>query len=225
MTTSDESWSNRLRQIGEIERPDHSYLEPEHSCYYFGEYTARKSWEHSTTNNIIGNIKKLPKTKGTAQWQYKLQAIASIGRLIRSNLNPQVISNITLVPAPPSKPPSDPVYDDRILQLGRAVGEDIDVRPLLETAQVRDPAHLSGDRPGPDDLTAGMRFCADHLGVKPVGVQIVLLDDVLVTGATFVSCSRILLSKFPNATVSGVFVARRVPERTLQKDDFDDWTL
>ena len=102
MTMSDESWSNRLRQIGDIERPDHYYLTSEHSCYYFGEYTARKGWGHSKTNGIINNLKKHPNTQSTAQWQYKLQAINKIGQLMRANLKPEALSRITFVPAPPS---------------------------------------------------------------------------------------------------------------------------
>ena len=222
MTISDEGWSNSLRQIGDIERPDHYYLTPEHSCFYFGEYTARKGWEHSTTNSTIINIKKHPDTQGTAQWQYKLRAINDIGRLIRRNLKPEGLSSITFVPAPPSKPPGDPAYDDRILRIGRAIDRDVDVRPLLETTEARDPAHQVDDRPGPDVLAHGMRFCEEHLGATPVSPLIILLDDVLVTGATFLSCRQILLGRFPDATVLGMFVARRVPERTLPKDEFGD---
>ena len=225
MTISDESWSNRLRQIGDIERPDHYYLAPEHSCYYFGEYTARKSWGHSTTNGIINNIKKHPNTRVTAQWQYKLRDIDRIGRLIRANLKPEALSSITFVPAPPSRPPGDPDYDDRMLCLGRAIGNDVDIRPLLETAQARDPAHRSDERAGPDMLAAGIRICEDQGGAAPVSTQLVLLDDVLVTGATFLSCRQILLDRFPEAVVLGMFVARRVPERTLSEDDFDEWDL
>jgi len=68
-----------------------------------------------------------------------------------------------------------------------------------------------------------MRCCEEKVAGSQVGTQIILLDDVLVTGATFVACRRILLNRFPNVTVFGVFVARRVPERTLPEDDFDDW--
>ncbi len=225
MTTSNASWSNRLRQIGEIERPDHSYLTPEHSCFYFGEYTARKNWAHSTTNGIVNNIKKRPNTRGTVQWRYKLRDIDRIGQLIRANLKPEALPSITFVPAPPSKPPDDPAYDDRMLRLGRAIGGDVDVRSLLETSQARDPAHQSDDRPGPAVLAGGMHFCEDQLAAKPVGAQIILLDDVLVTGATFLACRQVLLGRFPQATVFGMFVARRVPERTLPEDDFEIWDL
>ena len=223
MTKSDESWSNKLRQIGDIERPDHSYLTPEHTCYFFGEYTARKGWQHSATNGIINNLKKSPKTRETWQWKYKARAIRQVGQLICDNLKLDALSQVTLVPAPPSKPPDHPDYDDRILRLANAISKKLDARSLLETTHAREPAHQSEDRPGPDALAAGIRFCEEQVAGNQVGTQIILLDDVLVTGATFVACRRILLSRFPNATVFGVFVARRVPEGALPEDDFDDW--
>lgn len=139
MTTSDESWSNRLRQVGDIERPDHYYLTSEHHCVYFSEYTARKGWSHSTTNGIVNNIKKHPQKRGTNEWRHKLAAIEQVGRLIKANMRVESLRNVTFVPAPPSKPPSDPAYDDRMLQIGRAIGSDIDVRPLLETVHVIHP--------------------------------------------------------------------------------------
>lgn len=222
MTKSDESWSNKLRQIGDIERPDHFYLTPEHTCFFFGEYTARKGWKHSTTNGIISNLKKSPETRGTPQWRHKLRAIQQVGQLIHDNLKLDALSQVTLVPAPPSKPPDHAEYDDRILRLANAISDRLDVRPLLETQHAREPAHRSEDRPGPDVLEAGMRFCEEKLADGHAGIQIILLDDVLVTGATFVACRRTLLNHFPNATVFGVFVARRVPEGALPEEDFDD---
>lgn len=222
MTTSDESWSDKLRQIGDIERPDHNYLTSEHKCYYFGEYTSGGGYGYSSTNSIINNIKKPTNTKGKAQWNYKLKEIERVGKLIRNNLKPEVIPNITFVPAPPSKLPSDPAYDDRILKLGHAVGEDINICPLLETIQERQPAHLSDDRPSPDDLVEGMRFCPEHQESTASDTHIILLDDVLVTGATFVSCREILLNHFPDVEVVGVFVARRVPESIDPIDECND---
>ena len=133
MTKSDESWSNKLRQIGDIERPDHSYLTPEHTCYFFGEYTARKGWQHSATNGIINNLKKSPKTRETWQWKYKARAIRQVGQLICDNLKLDALSQVTLVPAPPSKPPDHPDYDDRILRLANAISKKLDARSLLET--------------------------------------------------------------------------------------------
>lgn len=210
MKISDESWSNSLREIGDIERPDHFYLTPEHKCVYFGDYTARVGWSHSVTNKIVTNIKKPPSRRGTAEWGYKQKEIAKVGGLIRLNLRGDVLPEVTFVPVPPSKPPEHVDYDDRIMQIARAIGGDVDVRPLLQTGQVREPAHLAEDRPGPDALKEGLVWSEGEL-TRPVGRQLILLDDVLVTGATFVACRDVLLERFPEAEVFGVFVARRVP--------------
>lgn len=225
MTISDESWSNKLREIGEIERPDHFYLTTDHECVYFGEYTARKGWSHSSTNQIINNIKKHQNTRLTPQWHYKLREIERVGRLIRRNLKADALGSITFVPAPPSKCRTDPDYDDRIAMIAREVGGNIDVRCLLETSQTREPAHHSDERPKPAALVAGMRFRSEQLAAKPLGSQVIILDDVLVTGATFAACYQLIVEHQPDATVFGMFVARRVPERALALDEFDDWEV
>src|SRR5580698_4840315 len=117
MTTSDESWSHRLRKVGDLERPDHWYLRDGDECYFFGEYTAYAGYRHSETNGVISNLKKKPSTKGTLQWNYKLNAIARIGHTIASNIKPEFLSGLTFVPIPPSKPPGSPEYDDRMFQV------------------------------------------------------------------------------------------------------------
>lgn len=221
--TSDESWSTTLREITDIERPDHSYLDVEHICAYFGEYTARKSWAHSRANGIINNLKKSPSKRGTGEWYYKEKAISEVGKAIRRNLRQDALSDITIVPAPPSKHPSDPEFDDRMFQVAKAMGSDVDVRPLLQCRQSRTAAHLSEDRPGPDVLQKNIEIIDAAVGPEPTGSTILLLDDVLVTGATFVACKRILTSSFPSVSVLGLFVARRVPERDLDLDAFEIW--
>ena len=221
--TSDASWSTTLREITDIERPDHFYLEVEHVCAYFGEYTARKGWAHSRTNGIINNLKKPPSKRGTGEWHYKERAIADVGRAIRANLRSDALSGITIVPAPPSKEPTDPEFDDRMHQVAKAMGAGVDVRALLQCRQSRQAAHLSDDRPGPDALVENMQIDEAAIGSRSLGSTFLVLDDVLVTGATLVACSRVLTSRFPGVSVLGLFVARRVPERLLGLDAFEVW--
>ena len=221
--TSDESWSTTLREITDIERPDHSYLGVEHICAYFGEYTARKGWAHSRANGIINNLKKPPSKRGTGEWYYKEKAISDIGRAIRSNLRPEALADITIIPAPPSKQPDDPEYDDRMYQVAKAIGNGVDVRPMLRCRQSRQAAHLSDVRPGPDALAENIELIEQAMGSLPPRSTVLVLDDVLVTGATFVACSRILRARFPEISVLGLFVARRVPERDLDFDAFEVW--
>lgn len=53
----------RLQLVGEIERPQHYFLEGDHRCYFWGEYTPweyteGKRWDYSDTNRLIANFKK-----------------------------------------------------------------------------------------------------------------------------------------------------------------------
>ncbi len=214
MTTFDPSWQSKLRVVGDIERDHHHYLNTEHVCCYFGEYTARKGYDHSATNRIIFDLKKHPNKQGTKEWKFKLCDIQRVGSLIRHNVKPDTLLNFTFVPVPPSKPPDHSEYDDRNLRIIRAIDPQVNVRPLLETIRERQPAHQSGQRSTLKELEDGIRICEEHLGDLPDIEQIVLLDDLLVTGATFVVCRKKLLEHLPAANVFGLFVARRVLQRS-----------
>ena len=48
----------RFRKIDSSLLCQHSNLSDLDECYYFGEYTARASFGHSQTNQIISNFKK-----------------------------------------------------------------------------------------------------------------------------------------------------------------------
>lgn len=220
--TSDASWSTKLRTIGDLERGDHTFLRSEHTCAYFGEFSARKGYKHSTANQIVLNLKKSPDKRGAVEWQYKDREIIRVGKLIRANLPAKVIKDLTIIPAPPSKAPSHPLHDDRMERIARTIGDDVDVRCLLSTGQSRTPAHHSDNRPGPDDLEQGLVWHHDEAARKSIGSMIIVLDDVLVTGATFVACSRVLSRQCPQSRVYGLFVARRVPERSAAADEFFD---
>lgn len=80
MPTFDESWSGRLRVIGDLERPDHWYLTPEDQCAFFVDYTARAGYGASTTNQLILNLKKKPELAETPQHGWKHRAIAESQR-------------------------------------------------------------------------------------------------------------------------------------------------
>lgn len=48
----------RLTKIDELTRGQHYHLSEDDTCYFFGEYTARKGYAFSNTNNLIHNFKK-----------------------------------------------------------------------------------------------------------------------------------------------------------------------
>ena len=70
----------RLSKIHELTRPDHTFLEPEDECYYIGEYTSRKGFAFSGTNDLINNLRKPVERRGRPEWKWKEWAISDMPR-------------------------------------------------------------------------------------------------------------------------------------------------
>lgn len=220
MTTSDASWSPKLRVVGDLEREDHWYLGADDHCYFFGEYMPRKGFAHSATNQLVMNLKKKPDLRHTAQWSHKLATIQRVARTIQSNILPEALPGLTFVPIPPSKPPTSPGYDDRMAQVARQIAGNCDVRELIVTQAERDARHTTGEKRDPAALRATLALVPALLANPPR--QIVLLDDVLTTGCSFRVCRTMLQEALPSADIFGVFVARRVIDRTSPFEAFID---
>lgn len=86
MRTSGSTLPQRLTKIDDLTRPDHSCLSADDDCYFIGEYTARKSYAFSSTNNLIVNLKKPMERRGRPEWQYKGRAIETAAAMLRSSL-------------------------------------------------------------------------------------------------------------------------------------------
>jgi predicted amidophosphoribosyltransferase len=211
MPTFDESWSGRLRIIGDLERPDHWHLTPQDTCYFFGEYTARAGYGHSSTNQLIHNLKKKPELAGTQQYVWKGRAIETAARTIRANLKAESLNQLTVVPSPPSKRPASEGYDDRVAQIARAISPQINVREALVTAVEREAMHVNQNHRDPGALRATLATVAAEM-VNPPPIAI-LLDDVLTTGCSFTVCRDILSAVWPQTSIIGIFIARRVIDR------------
>lgn len=218
MPTLDGSWSPQIRKIGDLERGDHWYLAPDHDCFFFGEYSARAGYSHSSTNQIITNIKKKPGLQGTAQWQYKLRDMATVATAIRGAINPQSYGIVTLVPIPPSKLRNDPEHDPRMAHIARLVSPQANVCELIEPIVARPPQHESEQRLTPDELMATLQI--EEALCAPAPQNIILIDDVITTGCSFVACKTLLQQRFPGVPVWGLFAARRAVDRAAVFADF-----
>lgn len=210
--TSANTSSPRLTKIDDLTRPDHSYLTPTDDCYFLGEYTARKGYAFSATNQLILNFKKGTDKRGTAQWKYKEQAIGQAADAFRAALNGDWLNVATLVPIPPSKARTDPLYDDRMLRMAEAIRPQPrpDIRELVVQRATMAAAHEQDQRPRPEDIEAN--YMIDPARQNPVPTLIGLFDDVLTTGAHYRAASNILQRTYPGVRVIGLFIARRVPE-------------
>jgi hypothetical protein len=222
MTTSESGFPKFLTSIDDLTRGDHSRLCSGDSCLYLGEYTARKGYAFSPTNNLIFNFKKPMDRRGKAEWRYKGEAINKAAAAFVGALPEDWLKAATLVPIPPSKAKSDPLYDDRVLQMLRAISgnRSLDIRELIVQNGNRQPAHNTDERPTPDELAAV--YSIDEAAAQPEPRTIALFDDVLVTGSSFVACKRLLANRFPNASIYGFFIARRVPESVDISTWFED---
>lgn len=203
---------NRLTEIDDLTRPDHSFLEPTDRCYYMGEYTARAGFSASPTNDLIQNLKKPMDRKGRTEWKWKAWAIGTIAKDLRSILGRDGMENVTFVPAPPSKAKSELLYDDRLLQIlsKAAEGYDADIRELVLQKASMEAAHESDFRPSIRELINNYHI-DDELTQVPRNNNFVIFDDVLTTGAHFKAMQHVLLDRFPEAQIYGLFVARRAP--------------
>ncbi len=201
----------RLLKIDELVIDDHFYLDEQDECFYFVEYTARKGYSFSDGNKLIYNLKKSVTYRGTPAWRYKEEAISLAGKMIKNSLLTELdINGCTLVPIPPSKSKDHDEYDDRTLRIieqGCIGLKDVDIRELLYCPESINAAHESDLRPSVQQLETNLKIDEDL--ADDIGDTIYLFDDVITTGAHFIACRNVLLKRFPNFSVVGIFVARR----------------
>ena len=186
-------------------------LAEDDSCFFLGEYTARGGYAYSVTNDLIHNFKKPPDRRGRPEWQYKERDIRRAAAAFRHALGEEP-PPLTLVPVPPSKARDDPLYDDRVTRMLQAIwpGQQVDIRELIVQTESTPAAHAAVvGRPGPSEIQD--RYEVDEALTVPAPIAIAIVDDVLTTGAHFRAAQVVLGRRFPEATIVGLFIARRVP--------------
>lgn len=82
--TSDVAFPDRLTEIDELTRPDHSWLTADDRCYFLGEYTARQGYAYSPTNSLILNFKKPLDRQDRPEWRYSARRLRSVAHWVRT---------------------------------------------------------------------------------------------------------------------------------------------
>jgi hypothetical protein len=205
----------------------HCYLDSSDECFFIGEYTSDRNFNFSEVNSLISNIKKKPEIQlnNPKAYQYKIRDLKTIGNCFSEIFPVPFLDNrVTIVPIPPSKTKSHSEYDDRMFQICQkmvANASTPDVRDLIVGVVDKPAMHTSGTpRPPPHEK---IRDYALNIpaGYTPRPV-ILLIDDVLTTGSTYKACKNLLLSKFPDHRIIGIFIARRVKPPDSIEIDFED---
>lgn len=222
MPTSNDTFPRFLTEIDDLTRPDHHWLAPTDQCAFLGEYTARKGFSFSATNQVVLNFKKSVDRKRLPEWRHKERTIVEVAQAFGAAIDPSWLSEATLVPIPPSKAKPDPLYDDRLVRMLRAIPaqKPLDIRELIIQRQSMTAAHATDVRPTPNDILAG--YCIDETLGSPPPKNIGIFDDLVTTGAHYVAARQVLAARFPQAAIFGLFIARRAPETTDFSDVFGE---
>ena len=212
MTTSRETFPQRLTKVDDLMRADHSYLRESDHCCFIGEYTAGAGFSVSATNDLIINFKKGMDHQGRPGWGYKRRAILKAAEAMRTataRLGWDTLRRLTFVPIPPSKVKDDPLYDGRLTQMLNNMypNQGLDIREIIVQRESTDPVHDSDTRPSPREIKSWYEINERY--ATPVPEHIVIVDDVLTTGAHFCAAKAFLSPRFPTAEITGLFIARR----------------
>lgn len=218
--------SVRLRKIDALTSGDHHFIRPDYECYYLMEFTpGGKHSESSKANSFINNLKKPPDREGRPEWEYKKRDMHRAVKMLETCLDGFINYQTTsLIPIPPSKPRTDPLYDGWMLEILNRVASSIpgsDVRDLFVVKDDIGASHASGNnRPTTEQLYNN--YSIDDRFKEGLRNKIILFDDVVTSGAHFVTCRKIIQEINPSIEVGGVFLARRVPDLPTTLEDFSD---
>ena len=180
------------------------WLEPGDYCYFAREYTPGAGFTESETNDLIVNIKKPVDRKGKREWCWKEDAIKRFAKELSQLLD----GNYTVTCVPSSKAKNDPLYDSRIedtLHLLRQNNPKICIEyPIVRTKSVL-AKHKGGVRDPNIECNS-----LEWVGFQKDHSQIIIVDDVITSGAGFKTCQRIILENISSMQVIGVFWARSI---------------
>ncbi len=135
-------------------------------------------------------------------------------------LNDKARQMLTLVPVSPSKAKTDPLYDDRLIQVLHGVwpGQAADLRELIVQPVSTAAVHDREDCPTPAELEVGYVIDQGLLQAKPQLIAVV--DDMVTTGAHFVVIRNMPRREFPGIKIVGIFITKRVCE-AVDAEDFE----
>lgn len=213
----------RLSIVDDSNRGDHSHLRADDACYYLFEYTSRRDFKFSSTNDLIQNLKKKPSRSAQPGYWHKGKVIAQCSAHFRSVLNPQWLNTATLVPVPGSKAMDHPDFDDRIEQICEGISTPSpDVRNLVRQTASTTASHESGEGERITVAELVDLYQIDEGLAQPTPAAIGIVDDVLTAGTHYRAMHTVLSQRFPAIPIIGLFIARRIFPPQPLVDDFDD---
>jgi hypothetical protein len=193
----------KIERIGIEAFPYH--LDDDDVCYYARDYISEGGYAASIANQLIQNFKKPPNRRGLPEWRYKEQAIRQFAQEISSIQN---IQDFLVTCIPSSKTRDSHQYDSRLeatlLHL-KSLKPRVEIEFPLSFREDMVAAHLGGGR-SIDSIYGNLQWA----GLRSHINDIIVIDDVLTTGAHFKACQRKIVENVPDANVIGLFWAKTV---------------
>ncbi len=197
--------SYKWRQIDDLNRP--YFLNENDICIYAREHVDG-GYEASESNQMLFNYKKSLDRKGMPDWHYKVHSIG----LFAAELNElNFPANSVLIPAPTSNPRNSEHFDSRIEDSILKLIEfhpNLIFQPILDIKQSFPSAHAGGGSRKPFEIKKNI--LVSPFTIEPVPKRVFLIDDMITTGGHFRACKDILLEKYPDLQVIGIFWAKHV---------------
>ena len=179
-------------------------LEDGDNCFHAREYMSHGGYEASETNQLITNLKWGLEYRNTPRWPHKLRAIDRWSE----ELSTTIQDGDTVACIPCSKCRSDPHYDPRVEWILEALQKRREIRTErpIERVISAQSMHSGGDRH--PDLIYECLGWKGFEGDPPD--MIILIDDVITSGASFKACQRLILEHHRAMEVCGLFWARTI---------------
>lgn len=200
----------RWRKIDESDGLIYYLASEDPTLYYRRIYTVWRDYSFSETNQLIHNLKKIPIPENSHTFHHKKKAIELFSNEIitlLSNSKQQII----IVPIPPSKTKDHPEYDNRIEQVAGKVSTglaNVTCRSLLIRTKNIESHHISRAPRNPEKIYDSLRIDESSDIQTNSHTIIVLLDDVITTGAHFVASRRLIKERYRDTKIYGVFWAK-----------------
>lgn len=203
----------KLQKIDEFSREKHKRLTSEDQCYYFGEYYSGKRYQHHDFNQLLFNFKKETSRKNKPDWRYKIEAIDEMANIIYQCPAWEKIKHCLWIPIPPSKMIKDTEYDNRLLQVLQKLknlDNQFNFVDCITLKKSRTAAHLNIDNrhPTPEEHLQNFIFHQDKIACQPKAI--IIFDDLVTTGSSFVAAKMLIKNYFPKIPIFGLFLGRRV---------------
>lgn len=198
----DRHWK-KIDRVGVEEFP--YYLDDNDECYFARDYLPGRGYAASESNDLINNFKKPIDRKGRPEWRYKVLAIERFAYELSMALPDDFDGIVTCIPSSTRK--DDPQYDsklDETLSILKRLKPNIQIEYPISIASSVIPSHLGGQKRRPEVIYANLNW----EGLRGNSDVILLVDDVITTGAHFKACQKIIKENCPQIRVIGLFWAK-----------------